>query len=107
MGHCAAALLFGSLALPAIRLDGHAAAVHSEPSTLAAVAIDQGGHASRAVAFDRAGALVASASTPIAAKSGSAETANPGRQSEPSAMAPLLPTRTRSSRPLPTDRSTC
>jgi len=39
MGHCAAALLFGSFAIPAIRLDGHAAAVHSEPSTLAAIAI--------------------------------------------------------------------
>jgi hypothetical protein len=39
MGHTAAALFFGSFAVPAIRLDGHAAAVHSEPSTLAALAI--------------------------------------------------------------------
>jgi len=39
MGHCVVALAFGSFAVPAIRLDGHAAAVHSEPSTLVIIAI--------------------------------------------------------------------
>ncbi|MEN8148668.1 MAG: hypothetical protein ABFS86_02525, partial [Planctomycetota bacterium] len=39
MGHCAAALFFGSFAVPAIRLDGHAAAVHSDPSLIAQIVI--------------------------------------------------------------------
>jgi hypothetical protein len=40
MGHCAVALFFGSFAVPAIRLDGHAAAVRScEPSALVQVMI--------------------------------------------------------------------
>jgi hypothetical protein len=39
MGHTAVALLFGSAAWPAIRLDGHAAAFHKEPSLLAAAAV--------------------------------------------------------------------
>jgi hypothetical protein len=40
MGHCAVAFFFGSVAVPAIRLDGHAAAVRScESSTIALVVI--------------------------------------------------------------------
>lgn len=39
MGHCAAALFFGSFAVPAIRLDGHAAAVHSDPSLFGQLAV--------------------------------------------------------------------
>lgn len=37
MGHCAVALFFGCFAVPAIRLDGHAAAVHSCQNTLGAI----------------------------------------------------------------------
>ena len=39
MGHTASALFFGSFAYPAIRLDGHAAAFHQEPSLFAAACI--------------------------------------------------------------------
>ena len=39
MGHTAVALFCGSFAYPAIRLDGHAAAFHQEPSTVAALCI--------------------------------------------------------------------
>jgi hypothetical protein len=37
MGHSAVALFFGCFAVPAIRLDGHAAAVHSCQNTLGAI----------------------------------------------------------------------
>lgn len=38
-GHCASAWFFGSPAYPAIRIDGHAAAMHSEQRTIIVVAV--------------------------------------------------------------------
>lgn len=37
LGHTVSALFFGSIAVPAIRLDGHAAAVHGAQSTIAVI----------------------------------------------------------------------
>lgn len=39
MGHCAVAWFFGMAAIPAISLEGHAAAIHSEPSRFFAVLV--------------------------------------------------------------------
>jgi len=39
MGHCAVGWFFGMAAIPAISLEGHAAAVHSEPSRFFAVLV--------------------------------------------------------------------
>jgi hypothetical protein len=39
MGHCAVAWFFGMAAIPAISLEGHAAAVHTEPSRFLAVLV--------------------------------------------------------------------
>jgi len=39
MGHCVVSIFFGTFAFPAIRLDGHAAAIPGEPSTIAVVMV--------------------------------------------------------------------